>query len=337
MKSFGTAAVALTFATAGCTITATDHEHHDQARPVVVDNSSSSSSSDSGYYDNNGGGRQRQDPPRHHEQPREQPRENVVWYRELPDRGQLDNYLPQGFAGDVILEPGVYHVRGGEIKFRNVQGGLRITGSGTGNTIIDGSINCKGDNFVFKDFGVTGNFYLRGADCQVHIYVEGFKDVDGPRLNQKWHSRPVASNNNPPPRPQPAPQPQPQPRPQPAPQPAPQPVKQPPVVANNGKLPNKGLLDNYLPQGFKGEVFLEAGIYKLRDGKIKFGGGGLIIHGAGIENTYIEGDMIFIGDSYVMDQLTIKGDVEVKGNSNNFGNTVIRGKKNFKGGNNSHP
>ncbi|MEZ0227113.1 MAG: hypothetical protein ACAI25_00690, partial [Planctomycetota bacterium] len=177
MRSFGAIAVGVAgvvFASVGCTIKATDHEHHDNPRPVHVDDQGSGGNSS--YYDNNSGSRPRNnppprnDPPRHDPAPRDNPPANTVWYHNsLPDRGRLENYLPApGTGGDVILEPGIYRLHDREIKFRTVPGGLRITGSGTGQTIIDGSIQVKGDNFSFKDLGVTGNFYLRGANNEVY-------------------------------------------------------------------------------------------------------------------------------------------------------------------------
>ena len=250
------------------------------------------------------------------------------WYHRVPERrGYLDEYLPpNGGPGEVHLEPGRYHLKGIPNRIRFNNGGLRIIGSGANRTFIEGDVIANGNGYAFKELTITGDLTIRGDDCELFCYVRGRKEIHG-RIHTQWRERPRAYDDSAPPPPPPqqppvvvAPQPQPQ-------QPQPQPQN------GGGGIPNMGHLDQYLPAGFKGEVFLKPGVYTLRDGKIKFGGGGLSIRGSGKQNTYIKGDMSFHGDGFVMMGFTVDGDVEVRGN-NNVGDINIRGHKDIKGGNN---
>jgi len=246
----------------------------------------------------------------------------VTWYQGIPDKGHLDDYLPAGFQGEVHLDPGRYHLRGGEIKF--YAGGLRLIGSGHDQTFIEGSIKASGDNYVFRGLTVTGNLELRGNNSEVACYVQGARIIHGRRVATNWNARPDHYGYGAPP---PPPQPEPQAPPPPQPQNPP-----PPPPNNNGKLPDKGLLESYLP-GFRGEFTLQPGIYKLRGRKIKFERGGLTIRGSGKENTFIDGDVEMIGDGYVFTGLTINGSCDLHGN-NCTGDVFIKGHKTIKGANN---
>jgi hypothetical protein len=255
----------------------------------------------------------------------------VVWYQGVPDRGHLDQYLPPGFHGECHLQPGRYHLRGGRIQFRG--GDLRILGSGHNRTFIEGSVDIKGDRYVLQGLTITGDLYLRGADCNLNCYVQGRRDVRGPRLGTQWIARPDAYGAD-----QPPPAPTVIVQQQPAPPPPTVVVQQqpgPPPPQGGGKLPDKGDLDSYLPRNFKGECFLEPGVYKLRKGSINFLGGGLTIHGAGKDRCYIKGSMKITGDGYVMDGFTLDGDCELRGNNCTL-DIAMHGKRDLRGNNNHY-
>ncbi|MGE0706939.1 MAG: hypothetical protein AB7N76_02890 [Planctomycetota bacterium] len=146
-------------------------------------------------YDDNGGGSpppSNDPPPRHHNPPprndppprsnstvRSGPKRTFVGgyrsqYRHLPDLGQTGKYMQAtGLSG--ALDKGYMN---GKWKC-GVQGMIK-NGAGTGQTVIDGDLEIKGDNWVLRGATVTGSVYIRGNNNDISgLEIFGRVEVRG--------------------------------------------------------------------------------------------------------------------------------------------------------------
>jgi hypothetical protein len=318
VKNYGLA-VGISLGLTACVVEADNRHHHDNdgggGGTVVVEEHHDEYHDDHDHdhdHDHDGGGRGGR-------------------YSNLPDRGFLDQYMPNGFTNaSYVLEAGRYQLRGG--NWHSGGDNLTIQGAGIGQTVIFGNMLLKGNNYVLRDMTIEGNFELHGNNCTLGLDFKGSKTVKG-FGTQFVTSTPPPAYVAPPP-PPPVYNPPPPPPVYVAPPPPPPPVvfnPPPPPPADPNFLPDRGYLDQYMTNGFNNAQYvLEPGIYALRKGKFDSGGGNLTIQGAGIGKTIIKGNMLLKGNNYVIRGITLRGDFELHGNNCTL-NIDFKGSKTVKG------
>ena len=166
------------FTSAGCRIVVSDGSGGGGGSTAYDDGGSSS---DSGYDDHGGGAEPEPEPAPRRAEPaprRSEPRTRVVAgpkryvggyrsaYPNLPDLGktQANVWANNGSAVD----------RGylvGDLKAHGENGVIKV-GAGAGETVVDGHLEIRGNNYVFRGMTITGNVDIRGnnndiSGCQV--------------------------------------------------------------------------------------------------------------------------------------------------------------------------